>query len=165
VVLGNLTGPTRALGAAVDVNSGATGIGANSALLGKLGNNLLGTTDTTSGSYTAAGMPPAPLLHLRVDLRHPLEERHCLRLPDLRWPERHRRLRGQRKQDLHGLPAANTTGYDVGLKYANGPAMAAVTYNAVSLGNAANTDVSDFRVGGATTSAWLPSVPVRPRSC
>jgi hypothetical protein len=42
--------------------------------------------------------------------------------------------------------------------------MAAVTYNAVSLGNAANTDVSDFRVGG-TTSAWLPSVPVRPRSC
>ena len=29
VVLGNLTGPTRALGGAVDVNSGATGIGSN----------------------------------------------------------------------------------------------------------------------------------------
>ncbi|HPI59343.1 porin, partial [Zoogloea sp.] len=50
VVLGNLTGPTRALGAAVDVNSGATGIGANAALLGKLGNNLIGTTDA-NGSY------------------------------------------------------------------------------------------------------------------
>jgi predicted porin len=43
---------------------------------------------------------------------------------------------------------ANTTGYDAGLKYANGPIMAAVTYNAVSLGNAAKTDISDFRVGG-----------------
>ena len=37
VVAGNLTGPTRALGAKFDVNTGATGIGANTALLGKLG--------------------------------------------------------------------------------------------------------------------------------
>jgi predicted porin len=36
VVLGNLTGPTRALGAALDVNPGATGIGANSGLIGKI---------------------------------------------------------------------------------------------------------------------------------
>ena len=50
VVLGNLTGPTRALGGAVDVNSGATGIGSNSGILGKLGNNLIGTTDA-NGSY------------------------------------------------------------------------------------------------------------------
>ncbi len=35
VVFGNVTGPTRALGAKVDVNSGATGIGDNNALLGK----------------------------------------------------------------------------------------------------------------------------------
>lgn len=37
IVAGNLTGPTRALGAKLDINSGATGIGANTALLGKLG--------------------------------------------------------------------------------------------------------------------------------
>jgi predicted porin len=37
IALGNVTGPTRALGAAMDVNAGATGIGANTALLGKLG--------------------------------------------------------------------------------------------------------------------------------
>jgi predicted porin len=37
VVAGNLTGPTRALGAKFDVNTGATGIGANTALLAKLG--------------------------------------------------------------------------------------------------------------------------------
>ncbi|MCK6389006.1 MAG: porin, partial [Zoogloea sp.] len=51
---------------------------------------------------------------------------------------------------FHGQePAANTRGYDAGLKYANGPIMAAVTYNAVSLGNAAKTDISDFRVGAS----------------
>ncbi len=37
VVMGNVTGPTRALGGKMDVNAGYTGIGANSALLGKLG--------------------------------------------------------------------------------------------------------------------------------
>jgi predicted porin len=63
VVLGNLTGPTRALGSAVDVNAGATGIGANTALIGKLGNNLIGTTDATGGyaggSTCARSTPPA----------------------------------------------------------------------------------------------------------
>ena len=41
VVLGKLTGPTRALGAALDVFPGATGIGANSAMLGKLAGSRL----------------------------------------------------------------------------------------------------------------------------
>ena len=50
---------------------------------------------------------------------------------------------------FNGLGPQNTSGYDVGLKYANGPAMAAVTYNAVSMGNAAKTDISDFRVGAS----------------
>ena len=37
LIAGNVTGPTRAMGAKFDVNAGATGIGANTALLGKLG--------------------------------------------------------------------------------------------------------------------------------
>ena len=37
VAMGNVTVPTRALGAKFDVNAGGTGIGANTALLGKLG--------------------------------------------------------------------------------------------------------------------------------
>ncbi len=41
VVLGNLTGPTRALGVALDVFPGATGIGANSAMLGKIAGSTL----------------------------------------------------------------------------------------------------------------------------
>jgi predicted porin len=43
VVLGNLTGPTRALGAALDVNPGATGIGANSGVIGKIAGLTLRT--------------------------------------------------------------------------------------------------------------------------
>ena len=147
VVLGNLTGPTRALGAAVDVNVGATGIGANSALLGKLGNNLIGTTDA-SGSYAGGSTCGRSTT--------------CTSIFDTRWKNAIAYVSpsfaglnatvayvANENKALNGLAAANTTGYDVGLKYANGPAMAAVTYNAVSIGNAADLKVSDLRVGGS----------------
>jgi predicted porin len=147
VVLGNLTGPTRALGAAVDVNSGATGIGANAALLGKLGNNLIGTTDA-NGSYGGGSTCGRSTT--------------CTSIFDTRWKNAIAYVSpsfaglnatvayvANENKSLHGLAAANTTGYDVGLKYANGPAMAAVTYNAVSVGNAADLKVSDLRVGGS----------------
>ncbi len=147
VVLGNLTGPTRALGSAVDVNAGATGIGANTALIGKLGNNLLGTTDT-SGNY-AGGSTCA-------------RNSTCASIFDTRWKNAIAYVSpsfgglnatvayvANENKALNGLAAANTTGYDVGVKYANGPAMAAVTYNAVSVGNAADLKVSDLRVGGS----------------
>ncbi|MBN8284468.1 porin [Zoogloea sp.] len=147
VVLGNLTGPTRALGSAVDVNAGATGIGANTALIGKLGNNLLGTTDT-SGNY-AGGSTCA-------------RNSTCASIFDTRWKNAIAYVSpsfgglnatvayvANENKALNGLAAANTTGYDVGVKYANGPAMAAVTYNAVSVGNAADLKVSDLRIGGS----------------
>lgn len=148
VVLGNLTGPTRALGGAIDVNSGATGIGSNGALLGKLGNNLVNTTDA-NGSYTAGGSCA--------------RSSTCVSIFDSRWKNAIAYVSptfaglnatiayvANENKTFHGQePAANTTGYDAGLKYANGPIMAAVTYNAVSLGNAAKTDISDFRVGAS----------------
>ncbi|MBN8283215.1 porin [Zoogloea sp.] len=147
VVLGNLTGPTRALGGAVDVNAGATGIGANAALLGKLGNNLIGTTDA-NGSYGGGSTCG--------------RSSTCTSIFDTRWKNAIAYVSpsfaglnatvayvANENKALNGLAAANTTGYDVGLKYANGPAMAAVTYNAVSVGNAADLKVSDLRVGGS----------------
>lgn len=150
VVLGNLTGPTRALGAAVDVNAGATGIGANSALLGKLGNNLLGSTDGNS-TYSNAGNPTCGRSSV------------CTSIFDTRWKNAIAYVSpsfaglnatvayvANENKTFNGQgPALNTSGYDVGLKYANGPVMAAVTYNAVSLDNAADTKVSDLRVGGS----------------
>ncbi len=158
VVLGTLTGPTRALGSALDVNAGATGIGANAALLGKLGNHLVGTTDT-NGSYTAnAGCTTRSAT--------------CASIFDTRWKNAiayvsptfaglsltAAYVANENKSTAGNLGTAaqaNTTGYDVGLKYANGPVMAAVTYNAVDLGNnntsfsGKSTDVADFRVGAS----------------
>ena len=67
IVFGNLTGPTRALGAALDVNPGATGIGANSGVIGKIAGSTLKSgvvvnsidpafrSATTSLGYGAAG--------------------------------------------------------------------------------------------------------------
>jgi predicted porin len=158
VVLGTLTGPTRALGAALDVNAGATGIGANAALLGKLGNHLVNTTSTT-GDYTAnAGCTT--------------RSSTCTSIFDTRWKNAiayvsptfaglsltAAYVANENKSTAGNLGTAaqaNTTGYDIGLKYANGPVMAAVTYNAVDLGNnntsfsGKSTDVADFRVGAS----------------
>ena len=55
VVLGNLTGPTRALGAALDVNPGATGIGANSGVIGKIAGSTLKSSVVTNGVIAATG--------------------------------------------------------------------------------------------------------------
>lgn len=157
VVLGNLTGPTRALGGAVDVNAGATGIGANAALLGKLGGYLVNTTDL-AGSYPGAA-PNTTTNCARSST--------CTSIFDTRWKNAIAYVSpsfaglsvtaayvANENKAFQGASAANTTGYDVGLKYANGPAMAAVTYNAVSLGQtfaggSKQADVSDFRVGGS----------------
>lgn len=150
VVLGNLTGPTRALGGAVDVNSGSTGIGANGGLIGKLGNNLVNTTDANS-SYAINGSCA--------------RSSTCVSIFDNRWKNAvayvspsFAGLTGtfayvaNENKNFDGQAKSNTTGFDAGLKYANGPLMAAVTYNAVTLGNKAvngdSTDVNNFRVGG-----------------
>jgi len=154
VVLGNLTGPTRALGAALDVNAGATGIGANSALLGKLGNNLLNTTDSAGNYPPIVAGAPSNTACARSSV--------CTSIFDTRWKNAIAYVSpsfaglnatvayvANENKALNGLASANTTGYDVGLKYANGPAMAAVTYNAVSTGDAADLKISDLRVGGS----------------
>ncbi len=144
VVLGKLTGPTRALGGAIDVNSGATGIGTNGALLGKLGNNLVSGGDNNTSATCARSAT-------------------CVSIFDDRWKNAIAYVSptfaglnatvayvANENKTFHGQePAANVRGYDAGLKYANGPIMAAVTYNAVSMGNAAKTDISDFRVGAS----------------
>jgi len=151
VVMGNLTGPTRALGGAVDVNSGATGIGTNGGLIGKLGNNL---TANKAGGTDANG-------NVMVDDCGPSST--CVSIFDQRWKNAVAYVSpsfaglsatvvyvANENKAFHGAGGAlNTRGYDTGLKYANGPIMGAVTYNAVSFGDSGKTDVSNFRVGGS----------------
>ena len=159
VVMGNLTGPTRALGGAVDVNSGATGIGTNGGLIGKLGNYL---TAASTGGTSAGG---------DATLADCGRSSTCVSIFDQRWKNAVAYVSpsfaglnatvayvANENKAFHGAAgAANTRGYDLGLKYANGPIMGAVTYNAVSLGGTypvagaggAATDISNFRVGGS----------------
>jgi len=151
VVMGNLTGPTRALGGAVDVNSGATGIGTNGGLIGKLGNYL--TAASTGGTSAGGDATLADCGRSSI----------CVSIFDQRWKNAVAYVSpsfaglsatvayvANENKAFHGAGGAlNTRGYDTGLKYANGPIMGAVTYNAVSFGDSGKTDVSNFRVGGS----------------
>jgi len=171
VVLGTLTGPTRALGGAVDVNSGSTGIGANAGLIGKLGNALLNST-TTIGFYGAPGAyylnSSGAIAQGNAASESCDRSSTCVSIFDNRWKNAVAYVSpsfaglsatvayvaNENKNFRGASTSSNTTGYDLGLKYANGPIMAAVTYNAVSLGNfvantAGGTDVSNFRIGGS----------------
>ena len=149
VVFGKLTGPTRAMGGMLDVNAGSTGIGANAGIIGKLGNNLLSAGSNGSGPNIGGA---ACATRSAV----------CTSVFDDRWTNAVAYVSptfaglnatvayvANENKSYHGAAtSANATGYDLGLKYANGPIMAGVTYNALSLGNSNATDVNNFRLGG-----------------
>lgn len=163
VVAGNLTGPTRALAAALDVNSGATGIGANSGLLGKLGGNFVGTT-SANGDYTpAAGKVVAPGKAQPAPLGACDRSSSCTSVFDTRWKNAIAYVSpsfagvtftgAYVANENHGFDGAavqqNTQGYDVGVNYNNGPILAGLTYNAVTLRDTNQTRVSSLRLGGS----------------
>ena len=173
IVMGNLTGPTRALGAAMDVNPGVTSIGANSGLIGKLGGNTLG-----SASGWAAGTSNCSASGT------------CVSIFDSRWANSiayvsptfagftvvgayvadENKTREDQNNNAASVYALNTatgavsaspaqtlrtTGYDTGIKWQGSGFMAAVTYNWAQLGDVAATQIDNVRVGGSYTgSNW-----------
>ncbi len=115
VVGGILTGPTRALGAAVDLNAGATGPGANSSLIGKIngvGNQAgSGTFDTRFSNAVAYVSPNFSGLTATVAY-----------------------VSGENKSRdglVNPNDRINTRGYDLGLVYNNGPVVVGLTYGKV----------------------------------
>lgn len=152
VVLGTLTGPTRALGASTDVFAGATGIGANTALLGKLGGALVGGNGANSNiplNGTACGRSAT-----------------CTSVFDTRWKNAVAYVsptfggfsgtfayvanENKTNESLNGTAdQLNTKGYDAGLKYANGPINVGLTYNWATLGNVQGTDARNLRFAAA----------------
>lgn len=163
VVLGNLTGPTRALGAALDVNAGATGIGANSALLGKLGNNLTNVTTGANGDVTATAAGRSQTQASMFDTRW--KNAIAYVSPSFGGVTATAAYVANENK-TEGANGFNTSGYDLGLNYANGPITAGLTYNAVTVKNdnrivavsnagtplaalGSNIKASDLRIGGS----------------
>ena len=177
VVFGNLTGPTRALGAALDVNPGATGIGANSGLIGKIAGSTLKSTVVASGINAAGttvtatvGTPAAP-----TGFGYSCgKSSTCTSIFDTRWANTVAYLSPNwggfsfagaytnafedTTPDYGTAPAAtrlaqdlaqkDSYGYDVGAKWEGGGFMVGATYNWAQLGDYLGTELDNIRVGG-----------------
>lgn len=148
IVAGNLTGPTRAFGVAVDVNAGATGISANSGIIGKFGGVLQGTTIDANG--TLAGPTAAAIAAGNRSAT-------AASIFDTRWKNTIAYISptmagftvigayvaNENKSDVLNL---NTYGYDVGVKYAAGPVLVGLSYNKAMTNNAADLDAANLRL-------------------
>lgn len=157
VVMGNLTGPTRALGASVDAFASATGIGANSGIIGKFGGVLNGITTDANGSVSTTAVAPA---------RSGTQTGPF----DTRWKNAiayvsptfsgltvtAAYVANENKTDA--ATSLDTYGYDLGARYANGPLMVGLTYNKANINNSAgnvagialvDASASDTRLAGS----------------
>ncbi|HET7776614.1 MAG TPA: porin, partial [Azospira sp.] len=140
VAAGRLTGPTRALGASLDVFSGSTGIGANNGILGKLGNQV--------AVISAPAARGAATENSVFDTRFSNTVAYIS--PNLGgFTLTGAYVSGENKTLDNAAAPANLKGYDVGAVYNNGPILAGLTYNHVALGNAADTKAKDLRLGGS----------------
>ncbi|WP_172601798.1 porin [Sulfuricystis thermophila] len=128
VAMGNLTGPTRALGAAMDPFAGATGITANTGLIGKLGGGAGASLFDTRWQNAIAYISPS-FSGFSVVAAYVANE-------------------NKTRDGLSGTAGQlNTRGYDIGAKYENGPIMVAASYNQAKVGDIADTKGSATRVG------------------
>jgi len=141
VLLGTLTGPSRALGQALDVNAGGdSSIGSNRAVLGALGGLLKPTTGTRASLAdtrinNAIGYVSPSFSGLQASAVYSANEN---------------------KNENNGAKI-NLSGYDLGLNYNNGPVMVGLTYARASAKNEIATQIlflgsdevaKNFRLGG-----------------
>ena len=147
ILLGNLTGPTRGLGATVDVYSGATGIGANAALIGKIaqGNGTTGAnSDITLPACTTRSATCASVFDNRwknsVAYVSPAIGPVILTAVYVADENRSR-------QGLNGSATQiDTKGYDVGVRFEQGPIMVGLTRNWADFGDVQKTKAAVTRV-------------------
>ncbi|MBK7354615.1 porin [Propionivibrio sp.] len=142
VKLGNITGPTRYLGAVVDLNAGATGPGANASLIGKTaGSSALGAANATNSGV--------------FDTR--LTNTIAYATPTWSGFNAVAAYSSGENKSLDSATAnatINTRVYDIGGFYNNGPIFVGLTYGQLNNNlDSANTNVA----GTATldkTSIW-----------
>jgi predicted porin len=162
VELGTLTGPTRALGVALDVNAGATSIGANSALLGKIAGNLIGGLNTaaanpvTTPNGNAAISPanPMPTCARSTTCGSAFDTRQNNTIAYISpvmggFSLAAAYVANENKGNNAASSKPNTNAYDLGATYANGPITVMATYADVKTKRASDdVQVKDARIAG-----------------
>lgn len=151
IVAGNLTGPTRAFGAAVDVNAGATGIAANSGIIGKFGGYLEGAATGADGNL--AGFTGAQTAIARsATASGPFDTRWKNAIAYISPTMAGFTVIGAYVANENKTDTVNTWGYDVGVKYAAGPVLVGLSYNKAMVNNDAavaglrDIDAADLRL-------------------
>lgn len=149
--LGNLTTPTRALGTALDVNAGATGIGGNSGILGKLSGATLGGGATgltnAAGIATAAACAASGTCQSIFDLRH--NNTALYTSPTFSgFSGSIAYIAGENKGTNGANSKPNSSAFDLGLNYKNGPITAGFTHANVKAKDAAENKASESRLAG-----------------
>lgn len=130
---GNVTGPTRGLGAKFEINSGATGIGANTALIGKLGGGSgAGAFDQRINNAVAYVTPAVSGFQGTLGYSSGLTNSY-----------NGAALAG-RESSGKGTAALGNTAWTLGVNYDNGPLYLAYAYTSV-----------DASVNGATAADGL----------
>ena len=165
IILGNLSGPSRTLTAKLDVNAGNDGIGTNYAIVGKLGGALArGGAGYFGGTYLAPtayaqGKNRSETTSSLFDTRfHNTIAYITPTLSGLQATLAY--VANENKSDAAGAKV-NSTGYDLGLTYTNGPLFIGATYaqvkdrNAVSVAGllpavyfSGDAQATEWRLGG-----------------
>lgn len=149
VILGNLSTSTRAFSALLDVNNGNDGIGTNYALLGKLGGALAnaGTGVPAVGAAASRSATSASLFDTRFSnaIAYTTPSFSGLQVTATY-------MANENKTDTASAKT-NASGYDLGLRYNNGPVMAGLTYADISSKN----DVAGSAYGSGALKTYLGS--------
>ncbi len=130
VTLGNLSGPSRSLASALDVNAGDDGIGSNQAILGKVGGLLAGTKLDGNGNFSTPRTSPSTTRSGRTaglfDNRFTNAVAYVS--PKFSGVQFSAQYAANENKDDASDAKINTAAYDLGLTYENGPVYLGLTY-------------------------------------
>lgn len=131
VMLGTLTGPSKALAASLDVNTGDN-IMSNTAILGKLGGNFVARRSVSSGSVYDTRFQNA--------VAYVSPSFSGLQATGLY-------VANESKDETPGAET-KPSAFDLGLTYTNGPIMVGTTYARLRDSGVADEKDTEFRIGG-----------------
>jgi predicted porin len=153
VVAGNMTGPTRGLGASLDVNEGATGIGANAGIIGKLGGGTGASRFDTRWANAVAYVSPS-FAGVTLVGAYVADEDKTREGVDNSTTANVGGVSATGATTVTVNTPARTTGYDVGAKWEGAGFMAGIAYNWYQAGNMDGTASDNIRLGGSYKGAW-----------